>query len=88
MKRRSWTPQQKAAIVLEGLQGKPVADICLEYQITQSQYYQWRDQVLSNLPRLFELNQASKTEERLKRENAKLKTCVAELTLEVKKSEW
>ena len=88
MKRRQWSAQQKADIVLQGIQGRPVADICLEYEINQAQYYQWRDQFLSNRGAVFETGKANRKEQRLERENAKLKACVAELTLEVKKSEW
>jgi len=88
MKRRKWTSQQKAKIVMEGLKGKPVNEICTEYQISQTQYYLWRDKVLENLPLVFEQNAKTREEDRLKRENQKLKACVAELTLEVKKNVW
>ena len=43
MKTRKWSPKTKAKIVLDGLKGRKVADICNEHQISQSQYYQWRD---------------------------------------------
>jgi transposase-like protein len=39
MSRRKWDPQTKATIVLQGLKGKLVADICTEHQISQAQYY-------------------------------------------------
>lgn len=42
MHRRKWAAQTKLLIVLEGLKGKPVAEICTEHQISQSQSYQWR----------------------------------------------
>jgi len=38
-------------IVLEGLKGKPVAEVCTEHQISQAQYYQWRDQFLAHAPK-------------------------------------
>ncbi|MBL0350193.1 MAG: transposase [Elusimicrobia bacterium] len=41
MKRREWEPK-KAMIVLQGLRGKAIADLCSEHQISQAQYYQWR----------------------------------------------
>ena len=41
MKRRIWDSKSKARIVLEGLQGRSVASLCSEYQITQSMYYRW-----------------------------------------------
>jgi len=37
MKARKWDSKTKAKIVLEGLKGKPVSQICNEYQIVQSQ---------------------------------------------------
>ena len=36
MKRGKWDPRTKAMIVVEGLKGKPVADICIEHQISQA----------------------------------------------------
>ena len=40
MKRRKWDAKTKAAIVVQGLKGKPVAELCTEHQISQAQYYQ------------------------------------------------
>jgi transposase-like protein len=87
MKRRKWDAKTKATIVLEGLKGKPVTAICQDYQISQTQYYQWRDQFLSNAPKTFEVAQQTEREARLQHENARLKTLVGELTLELKKSD-
>ncbi len=53
MKRRKWDPKMKVMIVLQGLKGKPVAEICLEHKISQTQYYQWRDQFLANVHNVF-----------------------------------
>ena len=39
MKRRKWKPEQKALIVLEGLKGRPIGDLCAEHEISQAQYY-------------------------------------------------
>ena len=87
MKRRRWTNDVKMAAVLSGLRGQPVAEICNEHGIHQSQYYQWRDQFLSNASKAFDTEKANKKEVRLERENQKLKGLVGELTLELKKSE-
>jgi transposase-like protein len=38
MRRRQWDAKTKARIVLQGLQGKPVAEICDEHQIRPSLY--------------------------------------------------
>ena len=82
MKRRQWDPKTKAMIVIEGLKGKSVAELCTEHQISQSLYYQWRDQFLANATKAFEGQQQNQKEARLGRENARLKTLVGELTLE------
>ena len=83
MPRRKWDPQTKATIVLQGLRGTPIADICTEHQISQAQYYQWRDQFIKKMHRVFdntERRQAS-----LVRENGRLKKMIGELTVELKK---
>jgi hypothetical protein len=73
--------------VLEGLKGKSVAELCAEHQISQAQYYQWGDQSLTRAPKAFGVHEQSQREARLARENARLKTLVGELTLELKKSD-
>jgi len=87
MQRRKWDAKTKAMIVIEGLKGKPVAELCNEHQISQAQYYQWRDQFLAQAAKAFEVHEQSQREARLARENARLKTLVGELTLELKKSD-
>ena len=87
MKRRKWTNDQKTLIILSGLKGQPISEIFAEHGICQSQYYQWRDQFISNASKAFEAPKATRTEERLHRENKRLKGLVGELTLELKKSE-
>jgi transposase-like protein len=57
MHRRKWDAKTKAIAVIEGLKGKPVAEICTEHQISQSQYYQRRDQFLAHAAKAFEVHQ-------------------------------
>ena len=87
MKRRQWTSAQKARIVLEGLKGRPTSELCTEHQISQAQYYQWRDAFLANAPKAFEVSKQTQREERLAKENARLKRLVADQALELKKLE-
>jgi transposase-like protein len=87
MKRRKGDAKAKALIVIEGLKGKPVAEICTEHQISQAQYYQWRDQFLANAASAFETHQHTRKEAYLEQQNARLKKLVGELTLELKKSD-
>ena len=85
MERRKWDPKTKAMIVLEGLRGKQVSEICIEHQISQAQYYQWRDQFLSNMHQVFA--DESRNEKTLTRENVRLKRIIGDLTVELKKTE-
>ena len=87
MQRRKWDSKTKVLIVLQGLKGKPVAELCIEHQISQAQFYQWRDQFLANASKTFDIHQQTQREARLEQENARLKKMVGELTMELKKSE-
>lgn len=74
MKRRKWDAKTKATIALEGLKGKPVAVLCADYYpISQAQYYQWRDQLLSHTAKAFEVAQQSQRETRLQQKDARLR---------------
>jgi transposase-like protein len=86
MKARRWDAQTKAKVVLEGLRGRPVSEICSAYGIHTSMYYEWRDKFLRNMGKVFEM-EATPKEAKLKAEVLKLKALVGELTLELKKSE-
>lgn len=84
--RRQWDAKSKAMIVMEGMKGKSVSEICIEHGIAQAQYYQWRDLFLKNASKAFE-NGHDQKEQKLERENERLKALVGELTLELKKTE-
>ncbi len=89
MKYRKWSSRDKLVIVLEGLKGKvPLGELCAKFQISQSQYYKWRDQLLNNGPKVFDYGGVDRTTERLRHENQKLKRIIGELTVELKKSEY
>jgi transposase-like protein len=87
MKRRRWDSKTKAKIVLEGLSGRSVADICTDYQISQVQYYQWRDKLLGEAYRAFEKGGAESEVTRLRKRNARLQQIIGALTEELKKSD-
>ena len=86
--RRQWDSKTKAKIVLEGLKGRSVVDICTEYSISQSMYYKWRDIFLANIDQSFEAGNKSKKEHKLEQENNKLRQVIGDLTLELKKNDW
>ena len=87
MKQRKWDSKTKVKVVVEGLKGKSIANICNEYQINQSLYYQWRDQFMSRVEQVFDLPKKGSQEVRLEEEIRKLKTVIGDLTVELKKSE-
>jgi len=87
VKRRNWDPKTKAMIVLQGLKGKSIADLCTEHQISQTQYYLWREQFLANMQKAFISDE--RREKYLLKENDRLKQAVGELHLKLKKlNEW
>jgi transposase-like protein len=82
MSRRKWDAKTKAMIVLEGLKGKSGAEMCAEHQMSQSLYYQWRDQFLANAANAVDDPQRTPKEACLEREHARLKPLVGKLTFE------
>ncbi|NCA96477.1 MAG: transposase [Methanomicrobia archaeon] len=89
MKKRQWTSQQKLQIVLEGLSGQiEISKLCAKYQIAQTQYYQWRDQLLKFGHQAFETKNITKKEQHLELEVSQLKKIIGDLTVELKKSEF
>lgn len=88
MQRRHWTSQEKMRIVLEGLSGSiEITKLCAKYKIAQTQYYQWRDQLLKFGHQAFENKQITKKEQHLEQEVKKLKNIIGDLTVELKKTE-
>lgn len=89
MKKRQWKSQDKFKIVLEGLSGQiEISKLCTKYQISQAQYYQWRDQFIKHGHQAFEQKHISHKEQRLEDENRRLKHMIGELTIELKKNEY
>lgn len=89
MKHRKWTSKQKSQIVLEGLSGKiEVSKLCVKYEISQTQYYKWRDQFLQACHQAFETKNITKKEQNLTNENQQLKKIIGDLTVELKKNEF
>ena len=88
MKKRKWQSQEKLRIVLEGPSGQiEISKLCTKYQIAQTQYYNWRDQLLKFGYQAFETKNITKKEQRLESENQKLKRIIGDLTVELKKTE-
>jgi transposase-like protein len=87
MRRRKWDSKAKAMIILQGLKGKPLAELCTEHHISQAQYYDWRDQFLRNANRAFDGARQTQRETHQTQEIQRLKALVGELTLELKKND-
>jgi transposase-like protein len=88
MEKRKWTSQQKLTIVLEGLSGQiEISKLCAKYQVSQAQYYKWRDQLLKHGTQAFEIKDVTKKEQHLQMENLKLRRIIGDLTVELKKTE-
>jgi len=88
MEKRHWTSVEKLKIVLEGLSGQiEITKLCSKYQIAQTQYYKWRDQLLQFGHQAFETKSITKKEQRLEQENQKLRRIIGDLTVELKKTE-
>lgn len=89
MEKRKWPSSQKLQMVLEGLSGQiEISKLCAKYQIAQTQYYQWRDQLLKHGHQAFETKNITKKEQYLEQEVSKLKRIIGDLTVELKKSEF
>jgi transposase-like protein len=88
MKYRKWDPKAKAKIVLECLEGKvPISEICNKYGIRQSVFAYWLKAFEQKGYQVFESGKRSKKEQKLKDENEKLKKIIAELSIDLKKTE-
>jgi len=86
---RKWDSETKFLIVLEGLKKESnLAELCNQNQISQSQYYKWRDEFLSKGKKIFELGKEDKEQERLTRANRRLTSLIGKLTIELKKNEY
>jgi transposase len=89
MKRRLWTSKQKSQIVLEGLSGQiDISALCQKYQVSQTQYYKWRDLFLANCHQSFEIKKQSQKEQHLESQVSNLRNIIGDLTIELKKSEY
>ena len=89
MKRRQWKVEEKIKIVMEGWRADcTVSELCNRHQITQTQYYQWWDKLLSDGSKVYAHGGVDKTEERLQNEVNKLKTIIGDLTVKLKKNEF
>ena len=86
-KRRQFTPEQKTEIVLAGLRGdRSVRDVCRHYEVSETQYYGWRDRLLqAGCAALADSRASAETAEtkELKRRVAQLERSLGKKTYEL-----
>jgi len=76
MRTSKFTPEQMVHILRQGEGGVPIVELCRQHQISEQTYYRWKRQ-------FGDLGTAEVRELRqLREENRKLKTLVADLTLD------
>jgi len=84
MKRRHFSPEEKMAIILTGLKGEQsVAEICRQYQISQVQYYRWRDRFLEGGKNALAYGAPSKKETLLKAEVERLQKIIGKQAIQI-----
>ena len=76
MKASRFTDAQKAFVVKQGEEGRPVAEICREAGISQATYFNWKKKYAGLLPS--EMRRLRELED----ENRRLKKIVADLSLD------
>ena len=95
-RRRRFTPEEKVAIVLEGLRGETeVSVVCRRHGVSTGQFYQWRDKLVKAGQQAFAQRGRPKggngEVDRLKESLAQKDAVIAEITeeiLKVKKGLW
>lgn len=76
MKASRFTDAQKAFVIKQGEEGKPIAEICREVGISQATYFNWRKKYAGLMPS--EMKRLRELED----ENNRLKKIVADLSLD------
>ena len=95
-RRRSFTPDEQLAIVLEGLRGETeVSALCRRHGLSTTRYYKWRDRVLRGAKEALVPRRGRRKGEgevdRLKEQLRRKDTIIAEITeeiLKVKRGLW
>ena len=85
--RRSYTPEEKLKIVLEGLSGTiQISDLCKKYGIKSAKYYYWKEELINASDDIFgHKDRKADTDSRMAEqlsEIQRLKDVIAEITQE------
>jgi transposase len=89
--RRKWSAAEKLRIVIAGMQGGDIAELCRREGINPTQYYGWKKQLLESAEAVFDVRgqKPSRKEARLERDTRRMQAVIAEITaenLELKKT--
>ena len=82
--RRTFSSEFKARVALEAIKGvKTVSQIAQEYEIHPVMVSNWKKEMLSHLPDVFDKNKRPKTDKDIVKEKEQLQRKVGELTMDV-----
>lgn len=85
-KRRNWTPEEKAAIVLEILREEAtLAEISKKYDIVQPMLSRWKADFIANMSTVFDKKgeEVEKVKQEYEAEKERLVQKIGELTLDI-----
>ena len=81
---RSWTAEQKLAIVLAGMRGdRSVKEVCREHQISDTLFYSWRDKLLEGGRAALAGKEDRQGDKELRRKIAELERALGRKTYEL-----
>jgi len=82
--RRKHSPEFKAKVAIEAIKGiKTTSEIAQEYEIHPVMVSNWKKEMMSHLPDVFDKNKRPKTEKDVEKEKDRLQRKVGELTMDV-----
>ena len=82
--RRKHSPEFKSRVALEAIKGiKTVSQIAQEYEIHPVMVSNWKKEMLSHLPDVFDKEKRPKTDTDIAKEKEQLQRKVGELTMDV-----
>lgn len=84
MERRKWKPEEKLTIMLEGLKNETsIAELCRRHQISQTQFYKWRDQFLQGAKEYLEYGGTTKEIYQLKQKIRELERIIGKQAIQI-----
>jgi len=82
MDTKRWPPEEKLAIVMEGLRGElPIAEICRRHCISATQFYKWKNAFLEGGKKALEGAGANSETKRLRARVRELEALAGKLAL-------